>query len=57
MYYLWILWRKIHRHTKSILIYKAKQVMMTKKISKKSLHILEDSASGVQVGNIKQVVA
>ena len=29
--------------------------MTTKKDSKKSLHILEDSASGVQVGDIEQV--
>ena len=29
--------------------------MMTKKNPKKSLHILEDNASGVQVGDIEQV--
>ena len=29
--------------------------MMTKKNSKKSLHILDDGASGVQVGDIEQV--
>ena len=29
--------------------------MMTKK-SKKSLHILEDNASGVQVGDMEQVI-
>ena len=39
---------------KTILIHKAKQFMMTKRISKKSLHILDDGASGVQVGDIKQ---
>ena len=39
---------------KVILIYKAKPPMMTKK-SKQSLHILEDVASGVQVGDIKRV--
>ena len=32
-------------------IYKAKQIMMTKKNSKKSLHILEDNTSDVQVGD------
>ena len=37
------------------MIYKAKQIMMTKK-SKKNLYILEDGASGVQVGGIKQVI-
>ena len=38
------------------LIYKVKQFMMTppKKNPKKSPHILEDNASGVQVGDIKQ---
>ena len=30
--------------------------MMTKKIPKKSLHILEDGASGVQVAYIEQVI-
>ena len=39
---------------KTYLIYKAKQLMMTKTISRKSLHMLEDNASGVQVGDMKQ---
>ena len=30
--------------------------MMTKKHSKKSLHVLEDGACGVQVGDIEQVI-
>ena len=30
--------------------------MMTKLFSKKSLHILEDGTSGVQLGDIEQVV-
>ena len=47
---------KNHWHFKNILIYKAQQIMMTKKISQKSLHILEDGASGVQVGDIEQVI-
>ena len=38
-----------------MLIYKVKQIMMTKK-SKKSLHVLEDGASGVQVGDIKPMI-
>jgi hypothetical protein len=42
--------------TEGVLIYKAKQFMVTKKNSKKILHILEDGASGVQVGDIKQVI-
>jgi hypothetical protein len=47
--------KKNHRHCKNISIYKAKQFMMTKK-SKKCPHILEDNASGVQVGDIEQVI-
>jgi hypothetical protein len=46
---------KVHRHSKSILIYAAKQSMITKTISRKISHILEDNASGVQVGDMKQV--
>ena len=42
---------KIHAHFKNIPIYKAKQIMMIKIISKKSLHILEDNTSGVQVSD------
>ena len=47
---------KNHQHVKIILVYKAKQITMTKNNSKKSLHILEDNTSGVQVGDIEQVV-
>jgi hypothetical protein len=36
-------------------MYKAKQFMMIKKF-KKCLQILEDGASGVQVGDIEQVM-
>jgi hypothetical protein len=46
---------KKHRHIKNILIYKAKQIMLSKH-SKKSLHILDDNASVVQVGYIEQVI-
>ena len=38
-----------------MLIYETKQSFMPKKNSKKNLHILEDVASGVQVGDIVQV--
>ena len=41
---------------KNILLYKAKQIMMRSKIYKKSLHILEDGTSGVQVVTIEQVI-
>ena len=39
-----------------MLIYKAKQFMMHLNNSKISLHILEDATSGVQVGDIEQVI-
>jgi hypothetical protein len=45
------LWRKNHARFQNILVYKAKQIMMTNKHSKKSLHNLEDDTSGVQVGD------
>jgi len=44
-----------HRHSRNIMIYKAKQFMMTKHFQG-SLHILEDGASGVKIGNIEQVI-
>ena len=44
-----------HRHFINILLYKVKQIMMTRKKYKKSLYILEDGTSGVQVGDIEQV--
>ena len=48
---------KIINHFYNILVYKVKKIMMTKKIkSKKSLHILEDDASGRQVGDIEQAI-
>ena len=46
---------KNHRHLEKKMIYKAKQFMMTKEFQK-SLHILEDGARGVQVGDIEQVI-
>ena len=46
---------KFHKHWNNILIYKAKQFMMTKQF-KESLHILEDGASGRQVDDIKQAI-
>ena len=47
---------KNHRHFKIILIYKAKQFMMTKTNPVKVYIYLEDGASGVQVGDIEQVI-
>ena len=38
-----------------MLIYKAKQFMMTNNSKKKKIHILEEGASGVQVSDIAQV--
>ena len=39
-----------------MLIYKAKQFFMTRKNSKKNLHILEDAANDVQIGDIEHVI-
>ena len=49
--------KKNHKHFKNLnlLIYKAKQITMTKN-SMESPHILEDGTSGVQVGDIEQVI-
>ena len=44
-----------HKQFKNTLIYKAKQVMTTKK-TKKSLHILQDGTRGVEVSDIKQLI-
>ena len=44
-----------HRHFKNMMVYKTKQIMVTKKIQE-NLNILEDDASGVQVGDVEQVV-
>jgi hypothetical protein len=38
-----------------MLLCKAKQIVMTKEIIRKSLRILEDGTSGVQVRDIEQV--
>ena len=48
--------KKNHRHLKNISIYEAKHFLMTKKKSKKNLHILEDGANDVQVSDIEQVI-
>jgi hypothetical protein len=38
------------------MIYKAKQTMMTKKFPRKIYIFLEEGTSGVQVGDIEQVI-
>jgi hypothetical protein len=38
---------KNHKHLKNTLIYKAKQFVLTKKIPRKNLRILEDGASSL----------
>ena len=43
-----------HKHFTNMLIYKAKQFRMEKN-PQQNLHILEDGASHVQVGDIEQV--
>jgi hypothetical protein len=47
--------KKIIGMLKNILLYKAKQTMLTRQNYKKSLCILEDGTSSVQVGDIEQV--
>ena len=47
---------QIHILFKNLPIYKAKQLMTIKWKLKKRLHILDDGASGVQVGDIQQVM-
>ena len=49
------LWKIHHTKFKNILMYKAKQMLLTKK-SQISLHVLEDNASGVQVMIFEQVI-
>ena len=46
--------KKNINNEKNILIYKAQQFLLTRRKSKKSLHISEGGASGVQVGDIEQ---
>jgi hypothetical protein len=47
---------KIHKHLESIWIYKAKQFMFTKRNFKQHICILEDGASGEQVGDIEKII-
>jgi hypothetical protein len=46
-----------HIHFKKRIDYKAKQFMMTKIIPRKSLHVIEDRACGVQVCDYEQAIA
>ena len=47
---------KIHKHLLNIWIYKAKWLMFTKNNFKQRICILEDGASGEQVGNIEKII-
>jgi hypothetical protein len=47
---------KIHEHLGNIWIYKAKQFMFTKNNFKQHICILEDGASGEQVGDIEKII-
>ena len=47
---------KIHKHLESIWIYKAKRFMFTKRNFKQRMCILEDGASGEQVGDIEKII-
>ena len=48
---------EIHKHLENIWIYKAKQLMLKKKNNfKQCIPIVEDGASGEQVGDIKNII-
>lgn len=48
--------KKFYKQIKNTLIHIAKKFMLTKCLFEKSLHILEHDASGMQVGDIEQVI-
>ena len=48
--------KEIHKHLENIWIYKAKQIMFTKKHFKQRISIVEDGASGEQVGDIEKII-
>jgi hypothetical protein len=47
---------EIHKHLESMWIYKAKRFMFTKNNFKQRICILEDGASGEQVGDIEKTI-
>ena len=47
---------EIHKHLENIWIYKAKQFMFTKNNFKQRISIVEDGASGEQVGDIEKII-
>jgi hypothetical protein len=47
---------KIHRHLENIWIYKAERFMFTKNNFKQRICILQDGASGEQVGDIEKII-
>ena len=47
---------EIHKHLENIWIYKAKQFMFTKNNFKQHISIVEDDASGEQVGYIEKII-
>ena len=47
---------EIHKHLENIWIYKVKQFMLTKNNFKQRISILEDGASGEQVGDIEKII-
>ena len=54
IYQLWILWKKTSQTTKKYIDIQSQVICVNKFYVKKSLHVLEDGASGVQVGDIEQ---
>ena len=47
---------EIYKHLENIWIYKAKQIMFTNKHFKQRISIVEDGASGEQVGDIEKII-
>ena len=47
---------QIHKHLENIRTYKAKQFMFTKNDFKQHISIVEDGASGEQVGDIEKMI-
>ena len=47
---------EIHKHLENTWIYKAKWVMFTKNNFKQRICILQDGASGEQVGDIEKII-
>ena len=55
IYQFWILWRKKSWTFKTYIDLQNQVIFASESLFQRSLHILEDGASGVQIGDIEQV--